>query len=68
MTVRYELTRDVTRNECHWLERDFKAGEIVQLYRGYTYGCIDHKNGIACSVDGKTPFFQLPRTALKRIV
>jgi hypothetical protein len=68
MTIRYELTRDVTKDECDWLKRDFKQGEIVQLYTGYTYGVINHKVGVACCIDGKTPFFELPRTALRRIV
>lgn len=64
MTVRrYELTRDVTKDECHWLDRTFKAGEHVHEYRGVTYGCIGA--GIACSADGKTPFFELPRDALR---
>jgi hypothetical protein len=58
------LDRDVTRDECHWLERDFKAGEQLYIYYGYTYGCISHK-GIACTeTEGFTPFFEIPRDAL----
>lgn len=60
---RYELTRDVTPAECHWLDRAFKAGEVVHHYSGVTYGCIGA--GVACSADGKTPFFELPRDALR---
>lgn len=59
----FELTRDVTQEECHWLSRSFKAGEVVHRYDGCTYGCVGA--GVACSVDGETPFFELPRNALR---
>jgi len=61
----YRLIRDVDRKECPWLDRDFRAGEVFQSYEGYTYGCISD-NGVACSWDGKEPFFELPADALDR--
>lgn len=61
--MKYKLVRDVTVTECHWLERDMKSGEIVHLYTGNVYGCID--TGIAVSMKpNETPFFELPLNAL----
>jgi hypothetical protein len=35
----------------------FKAGDIVYLFTGCTYGCIDSRTEVAMSlVDGETPF------------
>lgn len=54
--------RDVTKEECHWLEQDIPAGTEVFEYHGCTYGCVGA--GIACTVEkDKTPFFELPRSA-----
>ena len=63
--TKYELTRDVTRTECHWLDRDYKAGEHVFEYTGYTYGCVT-PSGIAITArPGETPFHELPADALR---
>ncbi len=61
--MRYILTRDVTQSECPWLIRDFKNGEVVLPYEGITYGCISG-DGVACSLDGSEPFFELPENAV----
>ena len=59
------LKRDVTVNECGWLDRDFVEGETVYTFSGVTYGCIG-PDGIACSLDPDFgPFFELPRSALE---
>lgn len=58
------LTRDVTPEECDWLHRTFTKGEHVVLFTGATYGCVA-PNGIAASVDGKNPFFELPLDAVE---
>ena len=60
------LTRDVTPAECPWLSRTFIKDEIVYRFDGYTYGCIS-PGGIACSLDGAFPFFELPRSAVDPI-
>lgn len=60
----FQLTRDLTKAECPWLKADLREGTIVHEYTGHTYGCISSK-GIACSRDGGTPFFELPREALE---
>ena len=64
---KFQLTRNVTLNECSWLDRDYKKGEIVFEYPLYTYGCVSN-NGVACSdKDSVSPFFELPKDALKEI-
>lgn len=59
----YKLIRNVTPSECRWLERIFLKDEIVHKFYGNTYGCVSDE-GIACSIDGDTPFFELPYRAL----
>jgi len=59
----YILIRPVDRAECPWLDRDFSRGERVYRFDGATYGCVS-PSGMACSLDGETPFFELPRLAL----
>lgn len=66
--MEYELTRDVTRKECHWLDEDMKKGTIVHKFYGATYGCIGY-SGVACTMspEGDNPFFELPFGALVEI-
>jgi hypothetical protein len=61
--MKYVLTRKVTKEECG-LDKDLEEDEVVYKYDGPTYGCISD-SGVACSVDGEVPFFELPRDALK---
>lgn len=65
MIKKYTLNRDVTVDECNWLDRDFKKGETVYQFLGMTYGCISFI-GIACTLDemGAGQFFELPVGAL----
>lgn len=62
--MQYILNRDVTQEECSWLDRDFKEGERVFRYSGPTYGCISGGGEACCEVEGETPFFELPMNAL----
>jgi hypothetical protein len=64
--MKYRLIRPVVREECHWLDDDLNAGEIVERYSGPTYGCITPR-GIACCWGGKLPFFELPKDALEEV-
>jgi hypothetical protein len=60
------LIRDVTQEECSWLDRDYKKGEVVYEYYGYTYGCIGR--GVAFTeTSNETPFFELPRNSVKEV-
>lgn len=65
MTQSYEVTRTVTKTECHWLDQDIEAGTTVYRYDGCTYGCIS-PGGVAVTAEPHvTPFFELPRSALR---
>lgn len=60
----YQLTRDVTKKECPWLDRDFKKGEVVFEYLDYTYGVIGPDGRAFTEVIGETPFFELPNDSV----
>jgi hypothetical protein len=63
---KFRLTRNVTLNECDWLDRDYKKGEIVFEYPLYTTSI--GRKGIACSEkDSESPVFELPEDALIEI-
>ena len=65
--MKYILNRDVTTDECPWLEETIAKGMPVTRYTGPTYGCIDVYNGVAVTmseVSNETPFFELPYSAL----
>lgn len=65
--MKLKLIRNVSQEECPWLDKPFKTGEEVYKYSYYTYGCIT-ETGIACSLEkDKEPFFELPASALETI-
>lgn len=35
-----KLNRDVTQNECFWLDKDYKKGTPLTLFTGPTFGCV----------------------------
>ena len=55
--MKYILIRDVSEH--------MKQGTIVYDYGGYTYGCISSKGEAFTMEDGKTPFFEIPRNAVR---
>lgn len=59
-----KVNRDVTPEECFWLDETVKEGTSVFLYDGYTYGCITDQGTAITLVKGQTPFFELPNDAL----
>jgi len=62
---RYRLIRDITEQECTWLSRSFKKGDIVYKYDGNTYGAIS-SNGSAFTIEEfRTPFYELPNDAVE---
>lgn len=61
------LSRDVSKLECPWLDNDMPKGMAVWSYEGCTYGCISGNGRAVSLVDGETPFFELPRNALKEV-
>ncbi len=62
----YQVNRDVTPEECNWLSRTVKEGELVERFTGYTYGCIT-SSGTACVIDGISGFCELPNSCLDLI-
>jgi hypothetical protein len=67
LVEKYRVTRDITPEECHWLSRTYKKGEILYEYIGYTYGCISPKGIAICdNPDGvTTPFHEFPKNAIE---
>lgn len=61
------VNKDILKSEHKWLKRDFKKGETLYLYSGSTYECIG-KEGLACSIDGKPPFFEIPKSCLDMVI
>ncbi len=62
--MKMQLIRNVTTNECGWLNKSLKKGEIVYRYMGNTFGCIS-SDGVAVSIEkDKKPFFELPENAV----
>jgi len=58
------LTRDVTQNECPWLDADLPKGTTVWSYDGYTYHVVSPA-GIAVSAKAaEMPFFEIPADAV----
>lgn len=53
------VTRDVTPEECHWLDRTIAAGTLVYSCKEATYGCVK-EFAATFSPDGGYPFFELP--------
>ena len=66
--MEYKVVRDITREECDWLDKDIKEDTIVYKFYGVTYGCIS-SNGIAVTLssEGDNPFFELQYDSLKII-
>lgn len=61
------ITRDISKEEYHWLDNDIKKGTIVYEFKGVTYGCISD-NGIPVSLEkDTTPFFEVPLNAVADI-
>jgi len=60
----YIIIRQVTKDECNWLDKIFDEGEIVYLYTGATYKCIGDSGLAFALTANKGPFFQLPKNAV----
>lgn len=62
----FELTRDVTPQECSWLKRTYKAGEIVYELTSWDYGVTNTLTGRAVTEEpGIYPFFEMPKNAMR---
>lgn len=65
--MEYELTREVTRAECHWLDHDLAEGIRVFRYYGPTYGCVSGAGLAVSEKPDDPPFFEVPRNALRPV-
>lgn len=63
--ISYVVTRDVTPDECWWLSDTITKGTTVYKYIGHTYGAVGE---FPATLDGGTPFFELPYDAVERVV
>jgi hypothetical protein len=63
----YVVKRDVTTDECHWLNETIKEGSVVYKFYGATYGCIDSGVAVTLSKEGKNPFFEMPYDSLNKL-
>lgn len=62
--MKYVVIRDVTNEECYWLEDTIKKGTIVYLAYDVYNACVE---GIPVSLK-KTlkPYFELPTSSLEK--
>lgn len=61
---RYRLTRDVTPDECRWLDRVVPRGAVVWECKRFAYGVIGDGASV-CWERGRRPAFELPWDALE---
>lgn len=60
----YQTTREITTEECWWLDTSIPKGTFVVLYTGHTYGAIG--DGVAVTIPSRDLVFtQIPRDAIK---
>lgn len=54
------VIRDVTKEECWWLQETVPTGTVVYRFWGTTYGVIGNGTPVTYNADGEYPFFELP--------
>lgn len=59
------LTRDLTQQECPWLDHDLPAGTRFWTYEGHTYGCVTPKGVAVTAKLAESPFFEVPLNAVR---
>jgi len=64
MARKGHLNRNVTIKEYPWLEKDLKKRKVVYKYYGFTYGCISSQGVAVTDKPDKTPFYELPQSAI----
>ena len=55
-------TREITTDECPWLEKNIPAGTTVQRGSDH-YGCCS-PSGVPVEIDGHNGFVEVPRDAV----
>lgn len=63
--LEYTVIRNVTPEECPWLDATVPRGSVVYQCWKHDFGCVT-PSGTACTHDpqGDYPFFELPTNAL----
>lgn len=66
--MRFETKRDVTPEECPWLDETVHSGTTVYRCVKHTYGCVGPR-GMAATYnpEGDYPFFELPTDSLRAV-
>ena len=64
MSEAVELTRNVTREECFWLDRDYEKGTVMWPWTGGTYGACGDGEALT-EKPGKQPFHEFPKDAIR---
>lgn len=61
-------TREITPEECPWLDEAIPADELLYICNQATYGCVSPWGAaITRDPDGGYPFFELPTGALRKV-
>lgn len=63
-TQKYKITRNLTQDECPWLDEKIGQGSTMYSFHGCTYGSIG--DGVALTFDssGGNPFIEIPFDAI----
>ena len=64
MAQKGQISRPVTKEECHWLKQDLAEGKIVFRFGGYTYGCIAPTGVAVSDSPDEHPFYEVPEDAV----
>lgn len=60
MTTKIRLLREVTTEQCPWLEENLSEGTEFYTFEGYTYGCIGPTGRAVSFAPNENPFFEIP--------
>ena len=58
-----KLNRDVTTNECFWLDKNYKEGTPLVLFTGQTFGCTSDY-GEPVLLENNDFFLEIPSDAI----
>jgi hypothetical protein len=63
---KYIVMRDITRDECKWLDFEVPEGTIVYARLDTYKVCTKKGKAVSLTTDLETRYFELPKNALKR--
>lgn len=65
--MKIRTTRELTTEECDWLDEAIPTGTELFIFGGATYGCITPEGIAVSEVDGENPFFEIPRNSYEYV-